>query len=144
MEFTGYFPFFLQLSCRQLCPANKMTLRRNRANDDRLATVRGVHEGLPEHGVYDRGSVARQRSRSRRCFAGSFPEGLRTVRRIEGQPNGRRLAEDRRSEHVLESYAALPGTLAVLFRNGVGRSEERRVGKECRSDWWWAWRRVSA
>src|SRR2546428_4595639 len=104
-----------------------MTLRRNRANDDRLATVRGVHEGLPEHGVYDRGSVARQRSRSRRCVAGSFPEGLRTVRRIEGQPNGRRLAEDRRSEPVLESSVALPGALAVLFRNGGGPRRRGRV-----------------
>jgi len=32
-----------------------MTLRRYRANDDRLATVRGVHEGLPEHGVFHGG-----------------------------------------------------------------------------------------
>src|SRR5881394_903450 len=65
-----------------------MTLRRNRANDDRLATVRGVHEGLPEHGVYDGSSVGRQRSRSRGCVAGSLSEGLRTLRRIEGQPDG--------------------------------------------------------
>src|SRR6266487_20717 len=126
-EFTGYFPFFLQLSCCQPCPANKMTLRRNRANDDRLATVRGVHEGLPEHGVYHGGSVARQRNRSRRCVAGSFPEGLRTVRRIEGQPDGRRLAENRRSEPVLESSVALPGALAVLFRNGGGPRRRERV-----------------
>src|SRR5213592_2627594 len=104
-----------------------MTLRRYRANDDRLATVRGVHEGLPEHGVYHGGSVARQRSRSRRCVAGSFPEGLRTLRRIEGQPDDRGLAENRRPEPVLESSVALPGALAVLFRNGVGPRRRGRV-----------------
>src|SRR5437667_5540060 len=97
-----------------------MTLRRYRANDDRLATVRGVHEGLPEHGVYHGSSVARQRGRSRRCVAGSLPESLRTLRRIEGQPDYWRLAENRHSEPVLESSVALPRALAVLFRIGVG------------------------
>src|SRR6266542_6116103 len=126
-EFTGYFPIFLQLSCRQPCPANKMTLRRYRANDDRLATVRGVHEGLPEHGVYDGCSAAGQRSRSRRCVAGGFPEGLRALRRIEGQPDGRRLAENRRAQSVLESSVALPRALAVLLRNGVGPRRGGRV-----------------
>src|SRR5438552_8386104 len=127
MEFTGYFPFFLQLSCRQLCPANKMTLRRNRANDDRLATVRGVHEGLPEHGVYDGCSITRQRSRGRGCVARSFSEGLRALRRIERQPDDWRVAENRHTEPVLESSVALPGALAVLFRNGVGPRRRGRV-----------------
>src|SRR5688572_3154810 len=104
-----------------------MTLLRYRANDDRLATVRGVHEGLPEHGVYYGCSIARQRSRSRRCVAGSLPEGLRTLRRIEGQPHGWRLAENRDAEPVLESSVALPGALAVLLRNGVGPRRRGRV-----------------
>src|SRR5881394_931795 len=104
-----------------------MTLRRNRANDDRLATVRGVHEGLPEHGVYDGSSVGRQRSRSRGCVAGSLSEGLRTLRRIEGQPDGWRLAENRHAEPVLESSLAVPGTLAVLLRNGGGPRRRGRV-----------------
>src|ERR1051326_856514 len=99
-----------------------MTPRRYRGNDDRPATVRGVHEGLPEHGVYYGCPAARQRSRGRRCVAGSLPESLRTLRRIEGQPDGRRLAEDRHAEPVLESPLALPGALAVLLGNG--RSEE--------------------
>src|SRR5881394_1330361 len=103
-----------------------MTLRCYRANDDRLATVRGAHEGLPEHGVYDGCPVARQRSRSRGCLAGSLPEGLRTLRRIEGQPDGWRLAEDRRPEPLLESSVALPGALAVLFRDSAG---PRRRGR---------------
>src|SRR6266568_2317636 len=104
-----------------------MTLRRYRANDDRLATVRGVHEGLPEHGVYDGCSAAWQRSRSRRRVAGSFPEGLRTLRRIEGQPDGWRLAENRHTEPLLESSVALPGALAVLLRNGAGPRRRGRV-----------------
>src|SRR5437867_12608913 len=104
-----------------------MTLRRYRANDDRLATVRGVHEGLPEHGVYDGCSTAQQRSRSRRCVAGGFPEGLRTLYRIEGQPNGWRVAEDRHAQPLFESSVALPGALAVLLRNGAGPRRRGRV-----------------
>src|SRR5262249_1373649 len=97
-----------------------MTLGWYRANDDRLATVRGVHEGLPEHGVYDGCSIAWQRGRSRRYVAGSLLEGLRTVCRIEGQPHGRRLAENRHTELMLESSLALPGAVAVLLRNDIG------------------------
>src|SRR5690554_7822639 len=28
-------------------------------------------------------------------------------------------------------------TIAILIGGVVQRSEERRVGKECRSEWWW-------
>src|SRR5262245_6748623 len=104
-----------------------MTLRRYRANDDRLATVRGVHESLPEHGVYDGCSAARQRSRSRGCVAGGITESLRTLRRTEGQPHGWRLAENRHAEPVPESSLALPGALAVLLRDDAGPRRGRRA-----------------
>src|SRR5206468_3192710 len=101
----------LQLSFQSLCSAGKMTLRTFRANDDRLATVRGVHEGLPEHGVYDRCSAPGQPGRGRRCVAGGFPQGLRTLRRVEREPDGRRLAQDRDAQPLLESPDTLPGAL---------------------------------
>src|SRR6185369_16981419 len=110
-----------------------MTLRCNRANDDRLATVRGVHEGLPEHGVYYGNPAARQRSRGRGRVAGSLPQGLRTLRGVEGQPDGGWMAENRHAEPVLESPVAVPGALAVLLRDGIGPRRRGRVhaGRGC-------------
>src|SRR5437660_1054866 len=108
-----------------------MTLRRYRANNDRLATVRGVHEVLPEHGVFHRGSVAGQPGRGRGCVTGSLPEGLRTLRRVERQPDGRWLAQDGDTKSLSESSLALPGAVAVLFRNARGkrRRVDARVGR---------------
>src|SRR5258706_8301409 len=117
----------MQLSFQSLCPASKMTLSRYRANDDRLATVRGVHEGLPKYGVYHGCPVAGKPGRGRRCVSRGVPEGLRTLRRTERQPNHRRLAEDGYPKPLLESPVALPGALAILFRNSR-RSRRRGRG----------------
>src|SRR5256885_6448498 len=109
-----------------------MTLRRYRANNDRLATVRGVHEVLPEHGVFHGGSVVGQPGRGRGCVTGSLPEGLRTLRRVERQPDGRWLAQDGDTKPLSESSLALPGAVAVLFRNARGKRRRRidaRVGR---------------
>src|SRR5437667_3616207 len=105
-----------------------MTLCRYRATDDRRATVRGVHEGLPEHGVYHGCSVAQQPSRGRGCVPGGFPEGLRTLRRAEREPDDRRLAQNGDTKPLFESPVALPGTLAVLFGDVAGPRQRGSVG----------------
>src|SRR5947209_20288834 len=55
------------------------------------------------------------------------------LRRLRpARTNGLRLAggADRQAD------AGHPGQAAVVARRGYDRSEERRVGKECRSRWW--------
>src|SRR5207249_10665635 len=88
-----------------------------RANDDRLATVRGVHEGLLEYGVYHGGSVAGQPGRSRRCVAGSFPESLRT------------LCRDRKSTRLISSPVSISYAVFCLKKknNNIYAQDNLRV-----------------
>src|SRR5262245_66110259 len=82
--------------------------------------------------------------------AGTMHERLEAVRRGDvaagnfmepwisiAQKQGFRILME---SHSTRSEAASDGldgpTIAAMFRAEAKRSEERRVGKECRSEWW--------
>src|SRR5439155_15985698 len=87
----------------------------------------------------------------RRLAQGDVPESY-VVQELQFRPDARLVLEelqrlgDRQAEHVgdrlsfisdLQRLAVVAPALAHLARDvDVGRSEERRVGKECRARWW--------
>src|SRR5438270_10436762 len=73
-------------------------------------------------------------------LGGAGPEQVRHLARLRLQPLGPLADGGERGYHIVRQHPlaveTTPSCGAAVVRHQLERSEERRVGKECRARWW--------